>query len=354
MSDSSNRHTYSTFAPAPPPPRPLGGPWRQLGTGPGMAAEEGVAARGEAPDPLELVVQRRSTQCSGGDQSTPPTPPVSHRGRGLFRRARTPSPPPDTPPPPPTAHNLHSPVVTFQFIDSFIAPEHYRDVMQTIFQTPSVIPYQSCMALIAVLALVAVVLLGHLFGFHVMLFFKGQSTYEWIISRRNRKSTNQTHPLEPNAECTDPQEDGGNGWVRTNVQASEGSEAKTPGEEGPSEHGTRSGSFSSRVSSPRSGCSKRSGVSNHSTTPRKGCAWGCVFCGGAGVRAHTRVCVCCAAGGVGGGRWLDNSAGRAPPAGRLAQALHRTRSLPGGQGLRARQSWLSQPTDPPPPPKRAL
>lgn len=41
----------------------------------------------------------------------------------------------------------------------------------------------------------------HLFSFHIMLKWRGQTTYEWIINRRSRKSGGTVAP--PPAEAED-------------------------------------------------------------------------------------------------------------------------------------------------------
>lgn len=76
----------------------------------------------------------------------------------------------------------------YQFIDSFLDPDFYDVRIKSVYGSPFGSIFQAFDGVITALAFVAMALLAHLFGFHVMLIAKGQTTYEWIMARRNRNA----------------------------------------------------------------------------------------------------------------------------------------------------------------------
>eukprot|EP00667_Euglena_gracilis_P003610 EG_transcript_3622 len=77
-------------------------------------------------------------------------------------------------------------VLTYQFIDSFLSPEHY-DLRFREYYGGNVVVFQVIIAVTGVLAIVTVALLGRLFVFHIMLIMQKKTTYEWILEQREKK-----------------------------------------------------------------------------------------------------------------------------------------------------------------------
>eukprot|EP00906_Rhabdomonas_costata_P009924 RCo013976 len=75
-------------------------------------------------------------------------------------------------------------VVIYQFIDTFLHRDYYESRLGSL--RLSVLGYQIILPIIAVLSLTTVGLLVHLWGFHIMLLYRGISTYDWILERRER------------------------------------------------------------------------------------------------------------------------------------------------------------------------
>eukprot|EP00999_Lentomonas_sp_LEN2_P001768 NODE_287_length_1717_cov_121.471069_g258_i0.p1 GENE.NODE_287_length_1717_cov_121.471069_g258_i0~~NODE_287_length_1717_cov_121.471069_g258_i0.p1 ORF type:complete len:510 (-),score=45.36 NODE_287_length_1717_cov_121.471069_g258_i0:32-1561(-) len=83
-----------------------------------------------------------------------------------------------------------------------------QDTMRTRLRTRTVtMPYRAFQSILIVstaLTLISVLLLGQLGWFHIMLGFKHQTTYDWIIQRRRRKAALEA---EREAEVTERDQD---------------------------------------------------------------------------------------------------------------------------------------------------
>eukprot|EP01012_Entosiphon_sulcatum_P057157 TRINITY_DN8088_c0_g1_i1.p1 TRINITY_DN8088_c0_g1~~TRINITY_DN8088_c0_g1_i1.p1 ORF type:complete len:385 (-),score=68.73 TRINITY_DN8088_c0_g1_i1:216-1370(-) len=81
---------------------------------------------------------------------------------------------------------FHTALALYHFIDSFVVPDWYRARMDLLY-SGKIEAYRACTAISTVIAGGGVLPVIYLLGFHIMIYFRKQTTYEWILEQRAKR-----------------------------------------------------------------------------------------------------------------------------------------------------------------------
>jgi hypothetical protein len=95
---------------------------------------------------------------------------------------------------------VHFAVILYQFIASFLDHNFFDDRVKSLYPSLSMNGWRTAIAITGLAAAITLVLLLHLFGFHIMMAIRGETTYGWIVKRRKKKNREQQQSTEPDEE----------------------------------------------------------------------------------------------------------------------------------------------------------